>query len=222
MAVAFFDLDRTLISVNSARLWVHTQWKNGQLKNWEMIKLSYAFLQYYFGFSNIENEINKAILSFKGKSEKEIFLQIATFYEQQIKLLYRPGAIKAIEAHRNRNEKVVLLTSSPYFIAQLVTKDLRLDDCLCTRFEVDEQGIYTGNSVGPICYGAGKSIVAQNYIDQLKIPFTTCTFYSDSITDLPTFKKVGMPVVVNPDPRLHRVAHKLNWPVVDWGNSSDS
>ena len=39
-------------------------------------------------------------------------------------------------------------------------------------------------------------------------------FYTDSITDLPLLERIGEPRVVNPDPRLGRVAARRGWPIV--------
>src|SRR5207245_6089160 len=42
-------------------------------------------------------------------------------------------------------------------------------------------------------------------------------FYTDSITDLPVLERVGEPRVVNPDPRLRRLAVRRGWPVLQLG-----
>ncbi len=42
------------------------------------------------------------------------------------------------------------------------------------------------------------------------------TFYSDSFTDLPLLEAVAEPVVVNPDPRLERLAKKRGWRMELW------
>ena len=42
------------------------------------------------------------------------------------------------------------------------------------------------------------------------------TFYTDSISDLEMLEAVGDPQVVNPDPRLGRLAKRRGWPVSMW------
>lgn len=217
MALVLFDLDKTLLSKNSANLWVKEQWKTGQIGHTEMIKTSLGFLRYYLGSSSVENEIRNAILTLEGRNESSVSAEIEKFYNKSLKNIYRPGALAALEKHRQNKDKLVLLTSSPYPLAKLAAADLNLDACLCTRFEVNEQGNYTGQIQGTICYGKGKAEVAHEYVKSLDICWSTCIFYSDSITDLPTFQKVGYPIAVNPDPRLLRMARKQKWPIVDWG-----
>ncbi len=46
---------------------------------------------------------------------------------------------------------------------------------------------------------------------------SACAFYTDSYSDLPVMEVVGRPVAVHPDHRLRREALRRGWPVVDWG-----
>ena len=42
-----------------------------------------------------------------------------------------------------------------------------------------------------------------------------CSFYSDSIYDLPLLEAVGKPVAVNPDFRLRSIARRRGWQVTE-------
>lgn len=217
MVLAFFDLDKTLLSVNSVSVWVRDEWCHGRLSGWQMLKLISGLIRYQFGMNDIEKDIHAGIMRLKGESAALVAQQIAQFYHSQIKYLYRPGALKALQEHRQQGHRLVLLTSIFHPLAKMVTAELNLDDCLSTTLEIDQEGFYTGKSLGPLCYGAGKLIHAQKHADQLNISLSDCVFYSDSITDLPVFQKVGLPVAVNPDFRLLRMARSQKWPIVDWG-----
>ncbi len=217
MVLAFFDLDKTLLAVNSVSVWMLAEWRQGRLSNWQLFKLISGLIRYGFGITNIEKDIHTGLMRLKGEDNALVSSQIAQFYQTQIKNLYRPGALTALKEHRQRGHKLILLTSSLYPLAKLVTDELLLDDCLSTKLEVDDHGFYTGKSEGPLCYGAGKLAIAQDYADQLNISLGDCFFYSDSITDLPMLQKVGLPVAVNPDLRLLRVARSKKWRIVDWG-----
>jgi HAD superfamily hydrolase (TIGR01490 family) len=217
MVLAFFDLDKTLLCVNSVSVWMRDEWRQGRLGKWQMLKLLSGLIRYQLGITNIEKDIHAGIMRLKGKSDALVCEQITQFYHAQIKHLYRPGALEALNKHREQGHRTVLLTSSFHPLAQLVTEELHLDDCLSTRLEIDEKGFYTGKSSGPLCYGSGKLIFAQKHANLLNISLSDCFFYSDSITDLPVFQKVGLPVVVNPDFRLKKLARSEKWPIVDWG-----
>ncbi len=75
-------------------------------------------------------------------------------------------------------------------------------------------GASPGRSCGPICYGDGKIYWAEQFAEAHGIDLARSYFYTDSVTDLPVLERVGHPRVVNPDPRLRRVAQRRGWPVV--------
>ena len=111
----------------------------------------------------------------------------------------------------------MLLTSSSNYVAEQVVRDLALDDFLCSRFEVDADGRYTGRLIEPLCYGRGKVELARRCADTNGVGLASCAFYTDSIADLPMLEAVGEPAAVHPDPKLRRVARQRGWPVLDWG-----
>ena len=102
-------------------------------------------------------------------------------------------------------------------MCDLVARDLAIDDALCNTFEVDASGNHTGRAGGPLCYGAGKLTLAEQYAGRNGESLAGSAFYTDSYSDLPTLAAVGRPVAVNPDLRLRGAALRRGWPVVDWG-----
>ena len=67
-------------------------------------------------------------------------------------------------------------------------------------------------AVRPVCYGDGKIFWAERLAGTLGLDLARSYFYTDSITDLPVLERVGEPRIVNPDPRLGRVATRRGWP----------
>jgi HAD superfamily hydrolase (TIGR01490 family) len=107
----------------------------------------------------------------------------------------------------------VLLTASSPYISEQVAEELGMTDYICTRFEVDG-GVFTGRLDGPLCYGEGKVVLASRWAEERGVSLASCSFYSDSYTDLPMLEAVGSPVAVNPDLRLARHAQRARWPVI--------
>jgi HAD superfamily hydrolase (TIGR01490 family) len=219
VTIAFFDFDRTLITVNSGSLWVKSELKLGFLSWWEAMRAGLWILRYQFGFVNLEEVVKLIIQSLAGSREDELKARVDAFYERHIKSLYRPGAQEVIDQHRSAGDKLVLITSASSYLAEQVARELAFHDVLCNRFEVDESGQYTGRPLGQICYGAGKLTLAQEYAKDRGIDLSACSFYTDSMADLPLLEVVGKPVAVNPDPRLRRLATERGWTVADWGTS---
>jgi HAD superfamily hydrolase (TIGR01490 family) len=217
MAIAFFDLDKTLIAENSAKLWLMRQWQTKQISVFNMIKASFWLTKYSLGFSNLEEMMDKSLDLVKGYCHKNIVSQTHEFYHQSIKHLYRPQALKTIDEHRKKGDVIALLTSGFDELTMLVQKDLNIDYRLCSNLEIDKEGYYTGKSIGPLCFGKNKILYAQNLCQNLKTSLDNCVFYTDSASDLPMLCAVGKAVVVNPDLRLRQIAKNKKWPIVDWG-----
>ncbi len=217
MSVAFFDLDKTLLAVNSATLWVRRELALGHLTRLQALRASLWIARYHLGLVSMQDAVIAAIAQLAGTPVQPLLERTTAFYENEVRPLYRPGALRALEEHRGAGEKLVLLTSSSGYLSELVARDLRLDAILCNRFEVDSQGRHTGRPMGEVCFGPGKRTHAERYARGVGIPLSACTFYTDSYSDLPVMEVVGRPVAVHPDHRLRREAIRRGWPVLDWG-----
>lgn len=217
MSIAFFDFDLTLIAANSARLWLRRELALGHLGRSQVVRASYWLARYQLGLGTLDDAVGRAIAQLEGTDAAQLKARTRSFYERQVRQLYRPGARARVLEHRRANDRFVLLTSSSNYLAELVAEELGFDGVLCNRFEVDDLGRHTGRTVDGLCYGAGKLTFAQAEATRRNTPLTSCVFYTDSYSDLPVLLKVGRPVVVNPDLRLQRHAARSGWEIVDWG-----
>ncbi len=220
MAIAFFDLDKTLISRNSATLWIRQEFVAGRVTPWQALQAFGYIVRYSLGAAAMDEPIRRSITGIAGWPEVEMRARVEAFYEAVVKPILRPGAAAVIESHRAAGERLVLLTSSSDYVSARVANDLRFDDYLCNRFEVDADGRYTGRAVEPLCFGAGKVALAERLAGTIGVRLTDCAFYTDSISDLPMLEAVGRPVAVHPDPRLKRLARQRGWPLADWGHAT--
>jgi HAD superfamily hydrolase (TIGR01490 family) len=217
VAVAFFDLDKTLLAVNSGSLWVRRELKLGHITRAQALLAGLWLARYHLGFVAMEDALAKAITHLAGTDARAIAERTGVFYAEHVRALYRPGALRAVEEHREAGDRLVLLTSSSGYLSELVARDLRLDAILCNRFEVDAAGLHTGRPHGAVCFGAGKRAYAEAYAREAGVPLSACAFYTDSYSDLPVLEVVGRPVAVHPDQRLRREAQRRGWPIVTWG-----
>jgi HAD superfamily hydrolase (TIGR01490 family) len=215
--IAFFDLDKTLISRNSATLWLRFELANGRLSRRRALHAFTYVLRYSLGLVDIEHAIRRSVTTIAGQVEAEMASRALEFYAACVRPLFRPGALAALAAHRAAGDRLVLLTSSSNYVSKQVCTDLALDEYLCSRFEVDADGRYTGRLIEPLCYGRGKVELASRCAVTHGVALQACAFYTDSISDLPMLEAVGEPVAVHPDPRLRRIAARRGWPVRDWG-----
>ena len=215
--VAFFDLDKTLISRNSATLWIRFELAAGRVSRWQALHALTYVVRYSLGSVDMEGAIRRSVASIAGQPEAELRERALRFYDALVRPLYRPGAAAAIAAHRAAGDRLVLLTSSSNYVSELVCRDLGLDDYLCNRFEVDARGCYTGRPIEPLCFGSGKVELAARHAERSQLSLADAVFFTDSISDLPMLEAVGRPVAVHPDPRLRRAAKQRGWEIVEWG-----
>lgn len=220
MAIAFFDLDRTVLSVNSGTLWVKSEMRLGFI-SWTQALRAYGWIAaYQLGFARMEKALLLSIATLEGVLEEQVVARTQAFYLREVRDRVRPGALSALRRHREEGDRRVLLTSSSNYLSQSVSAQLELDDYLCNRFEV-AGGRYTGRPLGSLCYGAGKVEHARAYAQARGIALSACAFYTDSVSDLPMLEAVGRPVAVHPDPALRRIARSRGWEIADWGETRE-
>ncbi|MCZ7535110.1 MAG: HAD-IB family hydrolase [Acidimicrobiia bacterium] len=108
-----------------------------------------------------------------------------------------------------------LVSASPVEIVGPVARALGMSGgALATTAAVDGDGIYTGELVGPFCYGAGKVTAIEAEAARVGIDLGRSWAYSDSASDLPMLGAVGNPVAVNPDKKLRDVARESEWEIL--------
>ena len=216
--IAFFDVDKTLLAVNSARLWVRRELKTGRLSTSNAVRAAMWTMLYELGFARIESVIEDAIRTLKGEEEKELIARVDTFFEEEVVSTFRPGALEAVQKHRSSGDTIALLTSSSSYLARRVGETVGADHNLSNQFETDGDGLFTGRAIYPLCFGPGKLVHAERLADELSVSLDECSFYTDSYSDLPVMEKVGHPVAIHPDPRLRRAANRRGWRIELWGS----
>ena len=100
----------------------------------------------------------------------------------------------------------IVISASPTEIVSRLAMAAGLEDGVGTTAARDDQGVYTGELVGPFCYAEGKVEVMQSLAQERGYDLAQCFAYSDSASDLPMLEAVGHPVAVNPEPELREIA----------------
>lgn len=212
---AFFDLDGTLLSVNSASLWFKREFAEGRISRVQAARASLFFLGYHLSLIDVDKAVTAGLTTIAGIEEASVRRAIHEWYREVIIPLAAPGAYEVVEKHRARGDLLVLLTSSAEYAAELAKEQFGLDEILCTRYEVHE-GRFTGRPIRPLCFGRGKVDLAKELAEKHNIDIAQSAFYTDSFTDMPMLLQVAEPHVVNGDPRLRWTARRRGWPRLDW------
>ena len=214
-AIAFFDLDRTLIAGYSimavARETAEQGARRGKLRQAGKVVQDIVKHKVYSSGGNYHRLVKRTTKALTGVSESSLHEIGEQAYRKHIaRTLYRE-AVALVEAHRAAGHKLVIITSASRYQAEPVARVLGIEEIHCTRLEVVD-GRFTGNVISPMCFGEGKLLAAQRSARQYKASLKNCWFYSDSSDDLPLLRKVGHPVAVNPSDRLGAHARTKQWP----------
>lgn len=203
---AFFDMDETLLSVNSARLWVEHMWRGGRLSKRDLVRSVASLVGYRLALVDMEKIARDGVQRLAGTAEDALREEILAWYEAEIRATIRPAMREVVERHRADGDVLVLLTASSPYVALPLAEELGIAHHLSTRFEVLE-GTFTGR-LEAFCYGEGKVTMSEAWARAAGVDLDASWFYSDSFTDLPMLERVGNPVAVHPDPRLLRWARQ--------------
>ena len=209
---AFFDIDGTLIARNSAPLYMKHLRETGQARRRDIARTFYYVGRYKLGLLDIERAIAVSVTWIRGRDEAAVRADCDAWYASTVRGYLYPAMAATVEAHRRAGHVLVLLTSATRYLAGPLGADLGIEHLLVTQLLV-EAGRFTGEVVRPVCYGEGKTYWAERFAAEHDVDLGQSYFYTDSITDLPLLERVGEPRVVNPDPRLGRVAARRGWPV---------
>jgi HAD superfamily hydrolase (TIGR01490 family) len=125
-----------------------------------------------------------------------------------------PEMLTEVYAHQDAGRPTFIVSAAGDEMVQLLARILYMDGGIGTAYEVDAEGLLTGEVGGAFMYGEGKVEAMRRYADDHGIDLERSYAYSDSASDLPMLRAVGIPVVVNPDEELARIAREAGWRVM--------
>jgi len=213
--IAFFDVDLTLISVNSGRILLKKAFSNKQISKKIFIKALYFSLLYKLKLKNPLNIIEIMIGWLKGLPEDLLKQLSEEVFTSTLVNAIRPEIINEIQFHKENNAKVVILSSSLKSICTHLVNYLKMDDAICTELEVRD-GLFTGRCLGNICFGEEKVTRLIEYCEKNDVPVSNVFYYGDNISDSHVLNLVGHPICINPDIKLTKMAFEKQWLVKIW------
>jgi len=211
---AFFDMDKTLLSVDTAMSWTKFLYRRGELPPQMLAKAIYWSTLYKLAVLDMDSVFGKLALDLRGDLESDMIAKCAIWYESDVAPYVAPAGRVLIEKHRAEGHTIVLATGSTIYAATPVAKSVGIEHVLSSRLEVAD-GTFTGKP-SALCFGQHKVVLAEKWAAEHGIDLTRSFFYSDSYNDLPMLGRVGTPIAVNPDARLRRHARRHGWTIQGW------
>lgn len=214
---ALFDMDRTLVRKETASLYVRFQRELGEARRRDLARVTFWVAQYTLGVIDAPEVAARALRTLEGVDECAMAARCDDWFRRWVEPHVCDLGRRAVERHRARGDLLAIVTGASPYAARPLGRRLGIEHLVTSEIEVDpDTGRFTGKFVAPLCIGEGKVERARRFAQEMGFDLAASTFYTDSYTDLPLLERVAEPIVVNPDPRLLRVANKRGWRVESW------
>ena len=213
MHLALFDLDHTLLPIDSADTWSHHVVERGGLDPADYGARIRRFAdEYRAGTFDVDAYVAfqmELLASFPRATLDEWHRE---FMQRHVSPAIREQARALVEQHRVAGDELALVTGTNAYVVAPIAQSFGIDHVLAVEPEQDN-GRFTGGHVGTHTYQDGKVRKVEEWLAARgrTLADTITTFYSDSINDLPLLEKVTHPVVTNGDARLRAVARERGW-----------
>jgi HAD superfamily hydrolase (TIGR01490 family) len=218
-AAAFFDLDRTLIKRSSVLALAGTFRRRGLISRLDLVKS--AFWQVLFvlrgaSAERVRSAAEDGMKILNGFSVQEMQQLVGGAMETVLRPLVYEEPLRLVQQHRERGERVYIVSATLQEIVQHIADDLGFDGAIGSTCEIVD-GAYTGRTLRA-AHGVGKANAVHALAVAEDLDLAESTAYSDSYSDVPFLEAVGHPVAANPDRKLRRIAAERGWPVVDFAS----
>ncbi len=211
--IAFFDLDDTILSVNSGRILIKELYRKGLMTRGELWRAYRLSVLYKLRIKDSKSSSLSMIKWLEGTKAKTMQEFSGRVIDEILLSFIRPEIGKEIDTHRKNGSRIVMLSAALTFIVKPIAEFLNFDDYICSQPEI-KNGVYTGLPSGPICVDDEKEIQIREYCLKYNVELEDAWFYGDSWPDRYALKRVGHPVCVSPDSRLLKLAQKKKWRMI--------
>ncbi len=214
-AAAFFDLDRTLIRRSSVLALAPSLRARGLISRLDLAKSAFwqlLFVAHGASAERVRSASEDGMKILAGFSVEEMQSLVGDAMEPVLRPLVYAEPLHLVQRHRERGEKVYIVSATLQEIVEQIAVDLGFDGAIGSTCEIVD-GTYTGRSLRA-AHGEGKARALRELAETDGLDLSASTAYSDSYTDLPFLEAVGHPVAANPDRKLRRLARARGWPTI--------
>lgn len=222
MKLALFDLDHTLLPIDSDHSWgeytIAIGWRDAQ----EFKRANDEFYaDYKAGTLDPYAYLRFATEAIRLQGAVKSHQAHASFMASVIEKNIQQVALDLLAQHRAAGDTMVLVTATNEFVTAPIAKRLGFEHLIATQLETDASGWYTGERKGELCFREGKITRVEQWLaarGQTWDDVAHSSFYSDSMNDLPLLEKVNTPIATNPDDRLRALSTQRGWRILDLWN----
>jgi HAD superfamily hydrolase (TIGR01490 family) len=219
MNLALFDLDKTLIPIDSDHAWGEFLVRSGIVESQAFKQANDRFYaDYIAGTLDIEEYLRFALQPMAHKPVDEVNAWHSEFMRTVITPVIQPIALELVQKHQENGDLCAIVTATNSFVTAPIAKAFGIEHLIASTCDTLPDGRLTGKSTGTPSFGEGKIARVGDWLADLNLTFENFEktwFYSDSRNDLPLLRKVSHPVATNPDNVLLAEAIAKNWQTLE-------
>ena len=217
MKFAVFDLDHTLLPVDSGENWSRWLVMDVALMDARIEAYAEAYRKGAFSADEFMG-FQAGLLAACRRQDLEKWR--AAYIDACVRPHLRPEALDLVESRRKAGFEPVLASGTHAFVTGAVAPLFGIRHLVAARPEEDAFGEFTGRIAGSHSYGEGKLVLLRGFLESLGAADDGLRLeaYSDSINDLPMLAfaaERGKAFAVNPDDMLRSEAACRGWRIMD-------
>jgi HAD superfamily hydrolase (TIGR01490 family) len=218
MNLALFDLDHTLLPIDSDHEWGQFLVRVGAVDGATFAKRNDAFFaQYQAGTLNPVEYLEFALGTLAAFPRPRLDQLQAQFMAEVIEPAILPPARALLQKHREQGDLLAIITATNAFVTAPIAKAFGVEHLIAATPQLDADGRPTGKLLGTPTQGAGKVTHTEAWLNSMGKTldsFERSHFYSDSHNDIPLLSVVTDPVATNPNAALTAHASTHGWPLL--------
>ncbi len=218
MKLALFDLDHTLLPIDSDYSWgeftITLGWTDAssfKQRNDEF------YAHYQAGTLDIHDYVRFATQAVRLQGAQAAEQAHARYMHEVITPNIRSSALELVHKHQQAGDTVMIVTATNEFVTRPIAQAFGVSELIAVELERDASGWITGEIKGTPSFREGKVQRVEQWLSTrgLKWSDVEMSFYSDSPNDLPLLERAQHPVATNPDTRLRDIALARGWRVLE-------
>jgi HAD superfamily hydrolase (TIGR01490 family) len=219
MNLALFDLDHTLIPIDSDHAWGEFYANTGAVDTEELRRSNDEWYAHYLAGTLDPVKYLEFVfghLSRYPRAQLDAWRQ--DYLRDVITPNITPAAKQLVRQHLDAGDLVAIVTATNHFITEPIAPLFDVEHLIAAMPELTADGNFTGKISGLPTQGPGKITHTERWLaaqGKTFADFERVYFYSDSPTDLPLLSYVSHPVATNPSEKLKAHALAQGWPILN-------
>ena len=218
MKLALFDLDHTLLPIDSDHTWgvftTELGWNDPQVFSQRNDEF---YAHYQAGTLDIHDYVRFATQAARERGAVAAARAHDRYMDEVIRPRITPEALALVRSHQRAGDTVMIVTATNEFVTRPIAQAFGVSELIAVELERDATGWITGEIKGTPSFREGKVIRVAQWLNQQGLDWgdVEMSFYSDSMNDLPLLEKAHHPVATNPDARLRQLATERGWRILE-------